>query len=175
MLKFHALVVAALFTTYPALLACSNPLSHMSDQPEQVPDMPKMAAFDEGKVKALLAGVRGGDRMRNLLRARHHAAVTELEARFKDFLAGLGTLDILLKASERVLKVELEMSTTKADLIAARESHLGVVKTIHEVNRGRFNAGRIAIQDVVQAEYFRLDAEIDLERAKGRPTIYVGD
>jgi hypothetical protein len=41
------------------------------------------------------------------------------------------------------------------------------MQKVEEVNRARHNAGLIGVQDLAESQYFRLDAEIQLERAKG--------
>jgi hypothetical protein len=40
------------------------------------------------------------------------------------------------------------------------------MQTVYEINLRRYNAGRINVQDLAQSNYYRLDAEIGLERAK---------
>jgi RNA polymerase sigma factor (sigma-70 family) len=126
----------------------------------------KITTFDEKKVNALLAAVKGGDKLKALLKARLEAATIEADARFKQFLAGRGTLDFFLASAQRLLKAELELSTQKADQLAALATHLRLMKKAYELNKDRFDAGRISIEDVKQIEFFVLEAEIALERAK---------
>src|SRR5262249_25367116 len=94
------------------------------------------------------------------------AAKLELDSRTKEFMAGRGTLDITMGASKRLLEAERESSPKRADQIAACEAHLNRMKEIENVNRQRFNAGRIGIQDLAESTYYRIEAEIWLERAK---------
>jgi RNA polymerase sigma factor (sigma-70 family) len=114
------------------------------------------------------AGRRGPDPLRPLLEAKVKAAEVELDARMKEFAAGRGTLDICLGASRRVVEAQREMGLKKEDWIAVLEAHTKLTKEIHETNVGRFNAGRIAVQDVKESEYYYLEAQIWLERAKGK-------
>ena len=45
------------------------------------------------------------------------------------------------------------------------------MQRVEDINQARFNAGQIAVQDLAESQYFRLDAEIQLERAKGTPQL----
>ena len=106
--------------------------------------------------------------MKSLLKARLDAASTALKARWKEYCAGRGTLDILIASSKRTLEAERDLSTSKANQIAAWESHLQRMQQLYVINLARYNAGRISIQDLADTDYFRLDAEIGLERAKAQ-------
>jgi RNA polymerase sigma factor (sigma-70 family) len=130
---------------------------------EKGPDFP---ALTDDKVAALLAASTEAEPLKTLLKDRYDAAHTEAEARWKEFLAGRGTLDIALGASRRLLDAERSLSAKKEDQIAALEKYLERIKSMNEINEGRFNAGRIAIQDVAQTRFYRYDAELWLERAK---------
>jgi RNA polymerase sigma factor (sigma-70 family) len=130
--------------------------------------LPNVTTFDEKKVKALLAAAKGGDQLKALLKARLDAATIEADRRFKDFVAARGTLAFFLASSQRLLKAELELSTQKADQLAALATHLRLLKKVHAMNQARFQAGRINLEDVKQTEVFVLEAEIALERAKAQ-------
>jgi outer membrane protein TolC len=103
-----------------------------------------------------------------LLKARYEAAKDELEARRREFEAGRGTLDLLFEAAGHALKSRTELSDKPGDHVAALQEYLDVVKDIFQINRERFEAGRIAIQDLKLAEYHHLDAQIQLARAKAK-------
>ena len=94
------------------------------------------------------------------------AAKRELDARWKEFCAGRGTLDILVGASRRLLEAERDLSSKKDDQVAAWDTHRQRMQDLCDINLARFEAGQIPIQDLAQADYYRLDAEIGLERAK---------
>lgn len=106
------------------------------------------------------------EHLQQLLRDRLDAAKAELDARKGEFDAGRGTLDTLLGAARRVLHSQRELSTKKADQLAAIEAYLDIVKSVEQQEKQWFDAGRVAIQDFKRSEYDRLDAEIMLERAK---------
>jgi outer membrane protein TolC len=65
-----------------------------------------------------------------------------------------------------LLKAERDLSTKKADQVAAWETHRQRMQDAYVINQARYNEGRISIIDLAQADYYRLDAEIGLERAK---------
>jgi RNA polymerase sigma factor (sigma-70 family) len=120
------------------------------------------------KVTAMLATSKESDKLKSLLKERYEAASEVVDARFREFLAGRGTLDILIQSSHRLFDAERELSAKKADQIAAAEKRLRLLKAVEEVNKGRYDDGRISIQDYAQSKYNRLEAEIWLERAKAK-------
>jgi hypothetical protein len=132
----------------------------------KAPEDPAFAALSIEKAKAALDALKVSATMRKLLLDRFEAAHTEFDARWKEFLAGRGPLDICFGASQRLLKAERSLSDKKVDEIAALERHLERLKKFLPVNEGRYAAGRIAIQDVAQSRFYCFDAEIALEEAK---------
>jgi RNA polymerase sigma factor (sigma-70 family) len=129
---------------------------------------PPMADVPPERVKAMLGEAEGA--MKALLKEQLEAAQTETDARWKEFLAGRGTLDIAMHASQRLLQAEMELSHSKADFIAALEAHLQRMKDVETVNQARFDAGRIPLQDLAQSRFNRVRAALWLERYKaGQP------
>jgi len=126
----------------------------------------KALVTPKDKLKAILDASNFGEKMKSLLQARLDAVTTEVKARFLEYCAGRGTLDILTSGSRRLLDAERDLSTKKADQITAWESHLQRMQQVYLINLDRYNAGRITLQDLKQAEFYRFDAEIGLERAK---------
>jgi outer membrane protein TolC len=104
--------------------------------------------------------------LRALLKERVEAAKTEVQARTREFEAGKGILDFLIAASRRLLVAEWELSDKKEDQLAALKAHFDRMKAAEDLNQERFGAGRIAVQDLQQTKYYRLEAEIWLEKAK---------
>jgi RNA polymerase sigma factor (sigma-70 family) len=120
------------------------------------------------KIDAMLAGSDLGEKMKALFKARFDAANTEINGRWKENVEGRGALDILLNGSRRLLEAELALSSNKADHAAAWESHWQRTNQIYLMNLARYNAGRLLETDLKEADYFRIDAEIGLERAKAQ-------
>jgi RNA polymerase sigma factor (sigma-70 family) len=120
----------------------------------------------EKKQEAAKPAPKAESKLPALLKARVEAARTEVEARMKEFEAGRGTLELLYASSRRLLQAERELTEKKADQDAALQAHFERMKNVEEINKDRFEAGRIAIQDYAVSQYWRLEAEIGLERTK---------
>jgi outer membrane protein TolC len=76
----------------------------------------------------------------------------------------------LIAASKRLLTAESEdlNLNRKETNLKALQDHFDRMKKIQDIDQERFGAGRISIEDLAQAKYYRLEAEIWLERAKSR-------
>jgi hypothetical protein len=128
-------------------------------------------ADDEVSLPALfdakpLESATGDDDLRKLLKERYNAAVDMGRARFQEYVAGRGTLDILLEAGRYVLRAEVELNDKPADQVRVREKYLELTKEIEKINNARFQAGQLSLADKEQAHYVRVDAEIQLLKAK---------
>ena len=104
--------------------------------------------------------------LKRLVQERVEVAKKELEARMQQFEAGKGTLDFLIGASKRLVLAELDATDKKPEQISALKTHLERMKKVQDIDQGRYDAGRISIEDLSQSKYYRLEAEIWLERAK---------
>jgi hypothetical protein len=105
---------------------------------------------------------------KKLMQARLEVARGELFARFEQFRAGPVTLDFLLPASKRLLESELGVSDNRAEQVAALEQYWLQAHESEVVNTERYEAGRCAIQDYMEAKYLRLEAEIWLAEARAK-------
>jgi RNA polymerase sigma factor (sigma-70 family) len=138
-------------------LAAEPPAADRADR-----NKPPARADDDKKAK-----VEAADKMRRLLAARVDAAREEWDVLRKQYEAGKQVTSDLAAVSQRLLVAQREASDKKADHIAAWEAHFRRMKEIEEVAKARFDAGTLAPEDYYRIRYFRLDAEIGLERAKG--------
>jgi hypothetical protein len=100
--------------------------------------------------------------------ARRDAAFEAVEARVREFLAGRGTLDFMLAAARQMRNSGMALSTTPADRLLVREVYWTLLYHAERVNRARYEANRIPIQDHMQTRYYRLEAEGDLLEARAR-------
>jgi hypothetical protein len=107
--------------------------------------------------------------MKTLMAARHTAAVAEVSARYQEFMNGRGTIEILFGAAQRLLHAELDL-LEPTNQVQAWENHHKLLKEIFQVQDERFKAQRIPIQDVKQAEFYMLDAELHIENLKHHAT-----
>jgi RNA polymerase sigma factor (sigma-70 family) len=138
---------------------------HRQDEPAAAGPL---ARADVPPPRAAQPGGQGESKLTTLRKAKVAAAQAVLDERTREFLAGRGTQEFLLEASRRLAESQRELNPAKADLVAALQAHLNRVKEMEAVDKERFNAGRITVAQVKEAEYYRLEAEIWLEQAKGR-------
>lgn len=135
---------------------------------ERLTNLETAVVTPERRLKAVLDAAKVGEKMKSLLRARLDAANAVLRARWKDYCRGQCLLDNVVASSRRTLEAERELSTHWADQITAWESHLQRMEQLYVINLASYHAGRIEAEDLAQVDYYRLDAEIGLERAKAR-------
>jgi hypothetical protein len=105
---------------------------------------------------------------RELARMRVEAARVVYAARQREFLAGRGTLEFLSQASLNLLESERAVAGSEAEQIIALEKHWALVRMCEDLNRWRYAANRIPIQDYMRSKYERLRAEIWLIEATAR-------
>jgi hypothetical protein len=105
---------------------------------------------------------------RQLVRAKLDMARAETEPRFQEFLSGRGTLDILLEAAQHWLDSELALCERDTDRVAALARHWQLIWTVETVNRVRYDAARIPLQDLARTQYARLEAEVNLVQTAAR-------
>jgi RNA polymerase sigma factor (sigma-70 family) len=160
-LGLYASRVPAAASTLPQK---SPPLNSDDFKADQDKDKPKQET-DNTKERIEL---RVNEKIQALLKEKLETANLEQDARMKEFLAGRGTLDFLFAGSRRLLEAQRDMSDKKEDQVAALEAHWQRMKQIEELNKKRFDAGRIGIQDYAESKYYRLEAEVWLEKAKAK-------
>jgi hypothetical protein len=103
-----------------------------------------------------------------LAKAKMQAARMIIASRYKEFMAGRGSLDLLLEWSLNWLESERALSDKQADQIVAYERHWLLTKVIESVNNFRYENGRVPIQDCMQSKYFRLQAEMWLAQVQAK-------
>jgi hypothetical protein len=113
------------------------------------------------KVKPLLTAVQD-NQVRRLMEQRLEATHTELLSRWRECLAGRCGLDILLGCSRRVLRAESDLGGRAADRLEALRAHWERMRILERVERWRYEAGRLPVQDLCETRYARLEAEIRL-------------
>jgi len=129
---------------------------------------PPFHGLSAERAKLLLEKSDQPPNIKPILSGLFDAANVEAQGRWKQYVAGQGTLDILLGASRRLLEAEQLLNKEKANQLAALEQHLKRMKEAEAINQTRFDAGRIPIQDLAESRYYRIQAELWLEQAKGK-------
>ena len=76
-------------------------------------------------------------------------------------------VDRIYRWSERWLHAEQELNDKKADRITAAEGHLRRMKQLEDLVKNVYKAGAAAPIELPAVEYYRLDAEVALSKAKG--------
>jgi hypothetical protein len=104
----------------------------------------------------------------DLAKAKLAAALEGCHSRFKQFIAGRGTMDFTIDSAKRLLAAELELADTPAAVLAAHERHWAILFEMDLIAKARFEAGRIDITDYSETQYYRLDAELQIVRLKAK-------
>jgi len=110
----------------------------------------------------------GDDELRRLLIDRYNAVVSEMQARYREFLAGRSAIDAFVDVAKRLVESGLEVYEKPAEQITLLEQFLELAKEAERIQKERLDANRIGVQDYEYNRYLRLDAEIKLLRAKRR-------
>jgi hypothetical protein len=110
------------------------------------------------------------DEIMKLRKERYRCAVDEVKAYSQAEIEGpisSGFNERLLHCNTtRVLEAELALCQTPEDRVSAYSRALVCAKVLEGLNKIRFNATRVPIHDVQQAQFVRLGIEIKLLEAK---------
>jgi hypothetical protein len=159
---FRSGIASVLALVILCMASSGNPQKRIpSTDPDPLETNP-LDAKALAKAKLALASTKLAD----LKKAKLEVARGAHDARYKEFMAGRGTLDFMFDASLRLLDSERAVTDKVADVEAACERHWIFTKRVEEVNKDRFEAGRIPIHDYLEAQYYRLQAEIWLVEAR---------
>jgi hypothetical protein len=135
--------------------------------PPADPDEPPVVLKLRAIVKANpLEPAKEDDDLRKLLKARYNVAVRGLQARLQEFEAGRSTVEALFAAFRNVHDSQLELCEKPADQIGTRELYFELAKVVEKIVEAQFEAKRIGAGALEDARYVRLDAEIQLLKAK---------
>jgi RNA polymerase sigma-70 factor (ECF subfamily) len=110
-----------------------------------------------------------GPGIKALLKERQEVLKKEVLARTQEYEAGRGYLASLLAASRELLKAELELATNREERVAAYERHFDAMRKFDQMVKEGYEAGRIKAADHYEMRSARLEAEIGLLRAGGKP------
>jgi len=143
-----------------------QPTENQSKQGAEVKE--EFPTLGKEKVQALLKESQFGDKIAALLAARYEAAFDEVKNRQNRLVAGKETLDIYIGSSLRLLEAERELSTKKAPQLLAFENHWQRMKMVYDIFQQKFEGGSAAPQDLAQARFSSLQAEIWVVRAKAK-------
>jgi hypothetical protein len=125
----------------------------------------------ETKVPALLTGQPlkedpKDDELRKLLKARYNEALVEVEGLSRMYQAARASYDSVAEARQRLLQAGLELCDKPADKVALLTQFVERTKEAEKIAQARLEAARGTESAIHRARYQRLDAEIQLLRAK---------
>jgi hypothetical protein len=150
----------------PSRLTAQQAVPALPEEPPQAKvGAPRLTIASEKRVRSLLEASSADPKVKALLRDRFDAARRGAEERWQQYLAGRGTLDILIEVSMLLLEAERDLSDRKADHVVALKNCLQNLKYFEEVVTAQYRAGRASGADFEQARLYRLRVQIWLERA----------
>lgn len=97
------------------------------------------------------------------------SAQIHVDSRMREFWAGRGTLEFLDEALRDQRDARLALAETEAERVRAWEEFWFFARRVEEVNRFRFEAGRIPTNDYLQSIYWRQVAELQLAQFRSWP------
>ena len=106
------------------------------------------------------------DELRKLLKARYNEALGEVQGLYRMFQTARASLDSFAEAEQRLVQAGLELCDKPADKVALLTQYVELTRAAEKVAQARFEAARGTESAVRRARYQRLDAEIQLLRAK---------
>lgn len=116
-------------------------------------------------MRALPPGTRDNE-LQKLLKDRYNVALKVAQVRVEEHLNGRSSVDSIFEQAKHLLTSELELTDIPKEHVKVREKQLQLAQDMEKVAQARYDSGRLSIADYEQARYFRLDAEIQLLRAK---------
>ncbi len=108
------------------------------------------------------------DKIQDLLKKRLAAAREVRKAAHADYLAGKVSFERLHQASQTLLRARLELCRSNKERITILQEAVALAKELDNNAVARFQSGVAAQSEVLMARIARLEAEIDLQRAKGK-------
>jgi outer membrane protein TolC len=130
--------------------------------PDDKPDLPR-GPLDKFKALEL---AKGDDEERKLLKERYNVAVEVLKIELVLFQSGIRDWTEVAQATQRLYEAQIELCETPAERVAVREQQLQLARDLEHLASSKFEAGNGTKSDVSRARYFRIDAELQLLRAK---------
>ena len=111
----------------------------------------------------------GAKRLTKLLEERRDAAQTEFLFRMKLIEVGQRTTDNdFVLAALRLHESDMDLCRTRAERIKACETYVKRMTEADAIVHAQFVAGKLSQADAARSTYYRIDAEIRLERTKAK-------
>jgi hypothetical protein len=105
----------------------------------------------------------------SVLKARVEAAQKTYEYVARNYMESRPPIgELLYRWSRRWLNAELDLNGQKEDQVAAYQAHLIRMRELEQSTRGRWKNRTVSIEEWTGAQFYRLEAEIWLARARAR-------
>jgi hypothetical protein len=101
-----------------------------------------------------------------LARAKAEAARRTCQALAQEYLEGKATVDQVHQWSQRWLGAQRELSSKKADQLVAFQDHVTRMEQLEQAAKTRHDSRRGPFSDMSAAEYYRIDAQLALSKAR---------
>jgi hypothetical protein len=168
-LKIAVVVLLAVVLSAGAVLFGYRTLAA---EPQQAPkpgsEQAKQTKTKTERDDERLAAVALQQKLQPLMQKRLDAAKELVRSRMEELVAGKVATDVLLSAYVRLAKAQQEITDKPVDHFKILESQFQLMKLTAELLHGRFDAGKTTTGEVAQADYYRYEAEIALERFKAK-------
>jgi hypothetical protein len=113
-----------------------------------------------------LEAAPGDDELRKLQKERYNEALSEVQGLYTMYQAARTSLEAVADAGQRLVKAGLDVGSTPAEKVALLTKYVELARLAEEIAKARQQSARGTGMDVHRARYQRLDAEIQLLRAK---------
>jgi hypothetical protein len=110
---------------------------------------------------------KGNTKITALLTERRDLMREEEQLSLTRYRQGVGTLEELQRVSGATIHADLDLARTRAERIALLQQWVDKTHEYETLVQGRYNSGTTVQTDVLEARAAHLEAEIELERAKG--------
>ena len=104
-----------------------------------------------------------------MVKAKVDAARKTFEAIWQNNKEGLVPfVEIVYRWSRRWLEAELELSTKKADQVAAYQAHADRMRELARVTRGRFRNRVNTIEEATAVDFYTAESAVWIEQARNK-------
>jgi hypothetical protein len=147
------------------------------DAPGSECSPPSPASYYERSVRAMAPALKlkpdgpaaGDDLLRSLKKHRYASAFRRLELAVERVAVHQDKPDKLVSILRDLSESQMELFGETSDLIPVLEARVGLARLIEEVKKYEVEAGCAVEQNLEDARYARLDAEVELARARAGP------
>ncbi len=123
-------------------------------------------APEEKKKEEPPAPAKDNAEVQALLKERLEVAKHGYAAARQEYEAGATGSEALVQWSEKVLEAELDRTDKKDERLALLKKHIERLQDAEEIQKARYDAGRVSIKDYDAAKLARIEAQLRLAREK---------